>query len=109
MPIVIPTVDEIERMDVRQRECVAKRIENDRVRAADSIAALLDRPRVRVRFVSNADIRAARVRSAQRREKDDAAAIMADARFLLKGMPVDQEAARHRRDILNSLKGGRDD
>ena len=95
MPIVIPTVDEIERMDARQREAIVRRIEFDRERAADSLALLLDRPRVTVRFVSRADIKAARTRSSQRRAKDDAATIVADARYLLDRMPVDPDAAWH--------------
>ena len=95
MPIVIPTVAEIERMDTRQREAIARRIDADRERAADSLALLLGRPRVTVRFVSRADIKAARTRSSQRRAKDDAATIVADARFLLDRMPPDPDAARH--------------
>ena len=95
MPIVIPTVDEIERMDTRQREAIARRIHADRERAADSLALLLDRPRVTVRFVSRADVKAARTRSSQRRAKDDAATIVADARYLLDRMPVDPDVADH--------------
>lgn len=102
MPIIIPTVEEIERMDVRQREQLMKRIDGDRARAADSIALLTHKPRIRVSFVSNADIRAAMARSAKRRQEDDAGQIIADARFLLRQMQVDPDASRHRKEAIEA-------
>ena len=102
MPIIIPTIDEIERMDIRQREQLIKRINNDRARAADSIAYLTRKPRIRVSFVSNADIRAAMARSAQNREQDEAEMIIADARFMLGRMPVDPQASRHRQELIEA-------
>lgn len=95
MPIVIPTVDEVERMDARQREAIVKRLDADRERAADAIALLTGRPRPYARLASRAKVRAAMRRSAQRRKKDEAAAIVADARSLLARMPADPEAAIH--------------
>ena len=95
MPIIIPTTDEIERMDARQREAIVRRIDADRERAADSIALLTGRTRTRVAFVSRADVKAATARSAQRRAMDEATAIVADARFLLDRMPLDPDAAQH--------------
>jgi hypothetical protein len=109
MPIIIPTIDEIERMDVRQREQCVKRIEGDRVRAADSIAFLTHKPRIRVSFVSNADIKAAVARSAQRREEDDAGTIIADARYLLSRMPIDPDAPRHRKEAIAATGRKRND
>lgn len=102
MPIIIPTIDEIERMDIRQREQLIKRIDNDRARAADSIAFLTSKPRIRVSFVSNADIRAAIRRSAKKHERDDAEMIIADARFMLSMMPVDPQANRHRQELIEA-------
>ena len=109
MPIIIPTIDEIERMDVRQREQLVKRINGDRVRAADSIAFLTHKPRIRVSFVSNADIKAAVARSAQRREEDDAETIIADARYLLSRMQADPEASRHRKEAITATGRKRND
>jgi hypothetical protein len=40
MPIIIPTADEIERMDSRQRAALAKRYKNDWARAAKSVQIL---------------------------------------------------------------------
>ena len=74
---------------------IVRRIDADRERAADSIALLTGRTRTRVAFVSRADVKAATARSAQRRAMDEAAAIVADARFLLDRMPLDPDAAQH--------------
>lgn len=109
MPIVIPTIDEIERMDVRQREQLIKRIDGDRVRAADSIAFLTGKPRIRVSFVSNADIRAAMARSARKRQEDDAEQIIADARYLLSRMKSDPDASRHRKEAIEATGRKRND
>jgi hypothetical protein len=109
MPIIIPTIDEIERMDIRQREQLIKRINGDRVRAADSIAFLTHKPRIRVSFVSNADIKAAVARSALRRQEDDAETIIADARHLLSKMPRDPDAALHRREAIEATGRKRND
>jgi hypothetical protein len=109
MPIIIPTIDEIERMDVRQREQCIKRIEGDRVRAADSIAYLTHKPRIRVSFVSNADISAAIARSAARRSDDDAETVIADAKHLLSRMPRDPDASRHRKEAIEAVGRKRND
>lgn len=109
MPIIIPTIDEIERMDARQREQCIKRIDADRARAADSIAFLTHKPRIRVSFVSNADIKAARSRSAQKREQDEGEAIRADARFLLRQMPADSDALLHRKEAIEAIGRKRND
>ena len=109
MPIIIPTIDEIERMDVRQREQCIKRINGDRARAADSIAHLTHKPRIRVSFVSNADIKAAVARSAARRQEDDAETIIADARHLLSRMPVDPDSSRHRKEAIEAVGRKRND
>ena len=103
MPIVIPTTAEIERMDARQREAIVRRIDADRERAADSIALLTGRTRTRVAFASRADVKAARTRSDQRRAMDEAAAIVADARFLLGRMPLDPQAAQHVADMIEAV------
>jgi len=109
MPIIIPTIDEIERMDVRQREQCIKRIEGDRVRAADSIAYLTHKPRIRVSFVSNADITAAIARSAARRSEDDAETVISDAKHLLSRMPRDPDASRHRKEAIEAVGRKRND
>ena len=109
MPIIIPTIDEIERMDVRQREQCMKRINGDRVRAADSIALLTRKPRIRVSFVSNADISAAIARSAALRQEDDAETIIADAKHLLSKMPRDPDASRHRKEAIEAVGRKRND
>jgi hypothetical protein len=109
MPIIIPTIDEIERMDVRQREQCIKRIEGDRVRAADSIAYLTHKPRIRVAFVSNADVSAAIARSARMRQEDEAQTIIADARYLLSRMPIDLDAPRHRKELIAATGRKRND
>ena len=109
MPIIIPTIDEIERMDVRQREQCIKRIEGDRVRAADSIAFLTHKPRIRVAFVSNADITAAIARSSARRSEDDAETVVSDAKHLLSRMPRDPDASRHRKEAIEAVGRKRND
>ena len=109
MPIIIPTIDEIERMDVRQREKCIKRINGDRVRAADSIAFLTHKPRIRVSFVSNADIKTAVARSAARRQADDAETIISEARHLLSKMPRDPDASRHRKEAIEAVGRKRND
>jgi len=40
MPIIIPTTDEIQRMDARQRAALARRIRMDKARAKQSIDLL---------------------------------------------------------------------
>jgi hypothetical protein len=109
MPIIIPTIDEIERMDVRQREQCMKRINGDRARAADSIAFLTNKPRIRVSFVSNADISAAIARSAARRSEDDSETVIADAKHLLSRMPRDPHASRHRKEAIEAVGRKRND
>lgn len=103
MPIVIPTVDEVERMDARQREAIVKRLDADRERAADTIALLTGRPRQYARLASRAEVRAAMRRSAERRSRDEATAIVADARFLLARMPDDPDAAIHVERMLEAV------
>lgn len=95
MPIIIPTTDEIERMDARQREAIVRRLDADRERAADTIALLTGKPRQYARLASRAEVRAAIRRSAERRARDEATAIVADARYLLARMPADPDAAAH--------------
>lgn len=104
MPIVIPTVDEAERMDPRQQEAVLKRLGKDRERAADTIAFLTGKPRAYSPFVTRAEIRAAMRRSAERRARDEAAAIVADARFLLYRMPEDPDAPQHVQDLIEAVR-----
>lgn len=103
MPIVIPTVDEVERMDARQREAIVRRLDADRERAADAIALLTGRPRPYARLASRAEVRAAIRRSAERRSRDEAAAIVADARRLLARMPADPDAAAHVAHVLEAV------
>lgn len=103
MPIVIPTTDEVERMDARQRDAIVRRLDADRERAADTIALLTGKPRQYVRLASRAEVSAAIRRSAERRARDEATAIVADARFLLDRMPADPDAERHVADMIEAI------
>jgi hypothetical protein len=86
MPIVIPTADEIERMDHRTRAALAKRLPATRRDLADTLARLsldgLDP------FPSRREVRIAKARAAGSAEADQ-------ARALLAAMPPDPDVAWH--------------
>ncbi len=92
MPIIIPTTDEIERMDARQRAALEKRVPVWRAAFEESIALLTAPPEPR-RVASRCGILAAKYRSRD----------MADARFLLDRMPLDPDAGQHVADLLEAI------
>jgi hypothetical protein len=95
MPIVIPTVDEIERMDHRTRAALARRLPATRRNLADSLASLaldgLDP------FPSRREVRIAKARALGSNEADQ-------ARALLAAMPPDPDAEWHRIVLRTALQ-----
>ena len=92
MPIIIPTIDEIERMEARQRAALARHASAWRAAFEQSIALLTAPPEPR-RVASRCGILAAKYRSRD----------MADARFLLDRMPLDPDAGQHVADLLEAI------
>ncbi len=92
MPIIIPTIDEIERMEARQRAALEKRVPAWRAAFEQSIALLTAPPKPR-----RVDRRCG-IPSAKYRSRD-----IADARFLLDRMPLDPDAGQHLADLLEAI------
>ena len=95
MPIVIPTADEIQRMDHRTRAALARRLPATRRDLADTLAGLaldgLDP------FPSRREVRIAKARAAGSSEADQ-------ARALLAAMPPDPDAEWHRTLLQTALQ-----
>ncbi len=92
MPIIIPTIDEIERMEARQRAALARHASAWRAAFEQSIALLTAPPKPR-----RVDRRCG-IPSAKYRSRD-----IADARFLLDRMPLDPDAGQHLADLLEAI------
>ena len=78
MPIIIPTPDEIARMDSRQRAALAKRVRSDRARAAKSVDLLTYGSLVGLQIAT-------------------------EARELERTMPADPDAAEHVAALLRAI------
>ena len=92
MPIVIPTTDEIERMDGRQRAALVRRVPAQRAAFEESMALLVASPAPRP-AACRRGIPAAKYRSRE----------IADARFLLNRMPLDPDSAQHVADMIEAI------
>lgn len=78
MPIIIPTPDEIARMDHRQRTALSKRLKSDRVRASQSVELLTYKTIVGLQIAN-------------------------EAREIERSMPVDPDAAAHVAALLEAI------
>ena len=78
MPIIIPTPDEIARMDHRQRTALFKRLKSDRVRASQSVELLTYKTIVGLQIAN-------------------------EAREIERSMPADPDAAAHVAALLEAI------
>lgn len=78
MPIIIPTPDEIARMDHRQRTALSKRLKSDRARASQSVELLTYKTVIGLQIAN-------------------------EAREIERNTPVDPDAAAHVAALLEAI------
>lgn len=101
MPIIIPTVAELDRMDPRQRAAVAKRISSEKARVADSVIALMGTGHAS--SLLSEDIAAARRRAVMEMNAATGQQIAASASLMLAEIGPDPDAARHVAELDSSI------